>query len=156
MDEITIQEAHSFLSPGPVAVICTETPDEKTNLAPVGWWTILSYNPGMIGFAMEKTSYSGEMVCRTKKVIITIPSEELTKVIIPCGTTTGRDTDKVEKFGIMLEDVPNSTIKVPAHSSVAINANLEQKVEVGDHYLYICSVQQVYGNENKKPMVWKY
>lgn len=155
MNRITIQEAHKLASPGPITLICTETPDKKTNLAPVGWWTILSYNPGMIGFAMAKSSYSGEMVRRTKKVIITIPSEELDKVIIPCGTTTGRDTDKVDKFGIALEDVPDSTIKVPANSSVVIKADLEQTVEVGDHYLYICSVQQAYGDENNKPLVWR-
>lgn len=44
-------------------------------------------------------------------------------------------------------DVPDSTIKVPINSSVVIKADLEQTVEVGDHYLYICSVQQAYGDE---------
>lgn len=153
MNEITIKEAQKLASPSPVSIICTETPDNKTNLAPVGWWTILSYNPGIIGFAMAKTFYSGEMVRRTEMAIITIPGTELAEAIIPCGTTTGRDTDKAEKFGIMLEDVPDSTIKVPAHSRIVIKASLQQIVEVGDHYLYICSVQQSYGDNNEKQLV---
>ena len=40
-----------------------------------------------------------------------------------------------------------SSIKVPVHSRVAIVWSLKEFHETGDHYLYICDVEQVYGNE---------
>lgn len=51
----------------------------------------------MIAYAMAKTSYSGEMVRRTGKVILTVPGADIAEKVMGFGSTTGRDTDKVEK-----------------------------------------------------------
>ena len=49
----------------------------------------------MIAYAMAKTSYSGEMVRNTKKVILTIPGAEIA-------------------------EIEGSSIKIPFHRRVAI------------------------------------
>ena len=69
-----------------------------------------------------------------------------------CGSTTGRNTDKAGKFGIELAEVENSAIKIPVHSRVAIQCSLKEYHEVGDHYLYICDVEQIYGNANEEAL----
>ncbi len=148
MKKINLPRAAKLTSPNPVSIVCTEKPDGSTNLATVSWWTYLSFNPGMIAYAMAKTSYSGEMVRNNQKVILTIPSAEIADAVMGCGSTTGRDTDKVWKFGIELAEVEGSSIKIPAHSCVAIQCGMKEYHEVGDHYLYICDVEQVYGDEN--------
>ena len=96
---------------------------------------------------MAKTSYSGEMVRLNKKVVLTIPGAAISDAVLGCGMTTGRDTDKAAKFGIELTLVEGSSIQIPIHSRVAIVCNLKEYLEVGDHYLYICDVQKVYGDE---------
>ena len=101
---------------------------------------------------MAKTSYSGEMVRNNKKVILTIPGVEIADAVMGCGSTTGRDTDKASKFNIELADVEGSSIKIPAHSRVAIVCSMKEYHEVGDHYLYICDVEQVYGNESEEAL----
>ncbi len=40
------------------------------------------------------------MVRNNKKVILTVPGAEISEAVIGCGSTNGRDTDKVAKFGI--------------------------------------------------------
>lgn len=152
MEKITLPKASQLTSPNPVTVVCTQKPDGSTNLATVSWRTYLSYNPGMIAYAMAKTSYSGEMVRANKKVILTIPGAEIAEAVLGCGTTTGRDTDKVSKFGIELAEVAGSSIKIPAHSRVAIVCSLKEYHEVGDHYLYLCEVEQVYGDESEEAL----
>ncbi len=52
--------------------------------------------------------------------------------------STGRNTDKVTTYGIDLQEVPDSDIKIPAHYTVAIKCSLKEFIETGDHYLYIC------------------
>lgn len=104
----------------------------------------------MIAYAMAKTSYSGERVRESKKVILTIPSEEIAEEVMKCGTSTGRTTDKAKEYEIELQDIPNSDIKIPFHSTVVIKCSLKEFIETGDHYLYICSVEDVYANEDKK------
>lgn len=106
----------------------------------------------MIAYAMAKTSYSGEMVRDTHKVILTIPGVEIADAVMGCGSTTGRNTDKAEKFNIDLTEIEGSSIKIPVHSRVAIQCSLKEFYEVGDHYLYICNVEQVYGNEAEEAL----
>ena len=150
MEKISLAKASGLTSPNPVTIVCTQKPDGSTNLATVSWWTYLSYNPNMIAYAMAKTSYSGEMVRSNKKVIITIPGAEIADAVMGCGSTTGRDTDKISQFGIEMQEVPDSEIKIPLHSRLAIQCSLKEFVETGDHYLYICNVEQVYGNEKEE------
>lgn len=152
MKKISLPKASFLTSPNPVAFVSTQKPDGTPNLATVSWWTYLSYNPNMIAFAMAKTSYSSEMVRSSKKVILTVPGESIADAVIGCGSTTGRDTDKAARFNIELEDVEDSSIKIPVHSRAAIVCTLKEYHEVGDHYLYICNVDQVYGNENENAL----
>lgn len=152
MKKINLPQASRLTSPNPVTVVCTEKPDGSTNLATVSWWTYLSFNPNMIAYAMAKTSYSGEMVRNSRKVILTIPGTEIADAVMGCGSTTGRDTDKAAKFDIALTNVEGSSIQIPIHSRVAIVCSLKEYHEVGDHYLYICDVEQVYGDESEEAL----
>ena len=150
MNKINLPQASGLTSPNPVTIVCTQKPDGSTNLATVSWWTYLSYNPNMIAYAMAKTSYSGEMVRNNKKVILTIPGADIADAVMGCGSTTGRDTDKIAKFDIEMQDIPDSDIKIPLHSRLAIKCSLKEFIETGDHYLYICNVEEVYGNEQEE------
>lgn len=152
MKKINLPQASRLTSPNPVTVVCTEKPDGSTSLATVSWWTYLSFNPNMIAYAMAKTSYSGEMVRNNGKVILTIPGAEIADAVMGCGSTTGRDTDKAAKFNIALANVEGSSIQIPVHSRVAIVCSLKEYHEVGDHYLYICDVEQVYGDESEEAL----
>lgn len=152
MEKITLPKASQLTSPNPVTVVCTQKPDGTTNLATVSWWTYLSFNPGMIAYAMAKTSYSGERVRETKQVILTIPSAEIAQAVLGCGSTSGRSTDKVERFHVELTPVEGSSIQIPVHSRVAIVCRLKEYHEAGDHYLYICEVEHVYANEKEEAL----
>lgn len=149
MKEIKLAQASALTSPNPLTLVCTEKPDGSTNLAAVSWWSYVSFHPEMVVYAMSKKSYSGEMVRNNKKVIITVPGTALKEAVMGCGSTSGRDTDKVAKFGIELAEVEGSSIKIPVHSRVAIACNMKEYHEVGDHYLYICEVEKVFGNEEE-------
>lgn len=92
------------------------------------------------------------MVRKNKKVIITVPGAEIAEAVIGCGSTTGRDTDKTAKFGIELTEVYGSNIKISVHSRAVIVCSLKEYHEVGDHYLYICDVEQVYGNKDEEAL----
>ena len=150
METISLSSAAVLTSPNPLALVCTRKPDGSSNLAAVSWWTYLSFHPCMIAFTMSKKSFTGETVRNTGKVVLAIPGEAIASAVMGCGSCSGRDTDKAAKFGIMLQELPDTDIPVPVHSRVAIACCLKEYHEVGDHYLYICDVVQVYGNESEK------
>ena len=149
MKKIDLPFASKLTSPNPVSLVCTQKPDGSTNLATVSWWTYLSYNPNMIAYAMAKTSYSGEMVRSNQKVVLTIPGTELADAVMGCGSCSGRDTDKAARFGIELTSIEGTSIQVPLHSRLAIVCRLKEYHQAGDHYLYLCDVEQVYADINE-------
>ena len=150
MDKINLPKASSLTSPNPVTLVCTQKPNGSTNLATVSWWTYLSFNPAMIAYAMAKTSFSGEMVRENKKVVLTIPGAAIKDAVMGCGMSTGRDTNKIAKLGIKMQSIPDSSIQIPERTRVAIQCTLKEYHEVGDHYLYICNVDQVLADENEE------
>ena len=152
MEKINLPKASQLTSPNPVTIVCTKKADGNTNLATVSWWTYLSFNPSMIAYAMAKTSYSGEMVRENKKVILTIPGAEIAEQVMGCGMSSGRNTDKIQKLGIKMQKLDSSDIQIPLNTRVAIQCNLKEYLEVGDHYLYICNVEQVYGNDKEEAL----
>lgn len=156
MQKISLPKASQLTSPNPLVLVCTLRPDGETNLAAVSWWTYLSYSPGMIAYAMAKTSYSGERARETRKAVLAVPGKDIADAVLGYGSTTGRDTDKVKKFGVEMQQLPGSDIRVPKHSRVAILCDVKEYIEAGDHYLYICNVNEVYGEEAEEALfAWK-
>lgn len=156
MKELSLIDAAKLTSPNPVSLVCSRTPAGVTNLATVSWWTYLSLDPEIIGFAMMKTSYTGEMVRAGKEVVLTVPGEALAKQVMQCGCSTGRTKEKAKEFSIELKNLPDSDIQIPVHSVIAIRGVLREFIEVGDHYFYICNVEHVYGDEEERPLfAWK-
>lgn len=156
MKALSLIDAAKLTSPNPVSLVCSRTPTGVTNIATVSWWTYLSLEPETIGFAMMKTSYTGEMVRANKQVVLAVPGEALAKQVMQCGSSTGRTRDKAKDFAIELKDLPDCDIQIPVHSVVAVHCALRECVDVGDHYFYICDVENVYGDVDENPLfAWK-
>lgn len=156
MKALSLIDSAKLTSPNPVTLICSKAPSGVTNLATVSWWTYLSLEPETIGFAMMKTSYTGEMVRASKQVVLTVPGEALAKQVMQCGSSTGRTKDKAKDFGIELKNISDCDIQIPVHSVVAIQCALREFVDVGDHYFYICDVENIYGDADENPLfAWK-
>lgn len=149
MKKIEISAAYKMTSPNPVTLVCTRTPEGKTNLATVSWWTYMSSQPPMLGFAMSKKSYSGEMVRQNKKVVLAMPDAAIADAAFKCGTVSGRKTDKASDFGIELADLPGAAFKVPVHTRLAFECSLDNTMDVGDHYLYVCTIDAIHGDDSK-------
>lgn len=149
MKKITFGDAAKMTSPNPITLVCTGTPDGRTNLAAVSWWTYLSTDPLMVCFAMGKKSYSGELVRQNKEVLLAMPAAEIAEAAFRCGTVSGRSENKADKFGIELTEFAGSSIKVPVHSRMVFACRLANTVETGNHYLYICDVDGMYGDNAK-------
>lgn len=105
MKKIEIASAPVFTSPNPITLICTEKPDGTTNLATLAFWTYASTAPGKIVFSLNKGAYSLELLSDNKEVVVAVPGMELVNALIGCGTSSGRDVNKVEKFNIAMRKV---------------------------------------------------
>ena len=148
MKEIKIAQAPVFTSPNPMTFICTKKQNGKTNMATIAFWTYASTNPGKVVFSLNKGAYTLELLAKNKEVVITIPGISLAGTLIACGTSSGRDTDKVKKFGIEMQKLDGTDIEVPKDARLAIVAEVCGTVDADDHVLHICNVKNVYADES--------
>lgn len=152
MKEINMGKVAEYSSPNQLMLACTEKENGTTNIAPVSFVSYLSFNPPMIGFAMGKGAFTGERVQETQKVVLAMPAVGLENVVVSCGSSGGRKIDKVKEFCIDLMEVEGTSIKIPVKTKAAFIATLIQTVETGDHYLYICNIQKILGDETKEAL----
>ena len=148
MKEIKIAQAPVFTSPNPMIFICTQKPTGKMNMATLAFWTYASTNPGKVVFSLNKGAYTLELLAKNKEVVIAVPGVSLAGTLIACGTSSGRDTDKVEKFGVAMQKLGGTDIEVPKDTRLAIVASVCETADADDHVLHICNVKNVYAEES--------
>ena len=146
--EIKIAQAPVFTSPNPMTFICSKKANGKMNMVTLAFWTYASTNPGKIVFSLNKEAYTLELLAKNKEVVIAVPGVSLAGALIACGTSSGRDTDKVEKFGIEMQKLDGTDIEVPKDTRLAIVADVCETVDANDHVLHICNVKNVFADES--------
>ncbi|MCL2065253.1 MAG: flavin reductase family protein [Candidatus Cloacimonetes bacterium] len=145
--QITMLESLKYTSPHPVSLICVQTPEGKTNLTTVSWWTYLENDPAYIGFSIWNKSYTCEVLLKCGKAVLSIPSAAIAEETLKCGSVSGRVVDKVKDFAIDLIEAP---VKYPVHSRLAFICGVEKNIKIGDCIFFICKVDDVYCNEDEK------
>ncbi len=148
--EISSMQKHT--SPNPFALVSTKKPNGETNLAALSWWTYLSNHPATIGIALSRKGYSGELIEKNGEFGLNLADETLKEKAFLCGTCSGREINKPEKFGIELMDADTIDTKLVKANAGTMECKLESTVDVGDHRLYIARVAATHLEPETKPL----
>ena len=68
------------------------------------------------------------------------------------GSSTGSQKDKLKEIPITLQNVEGSDIQIPEDVRIAFVVSLEQTIESGDHYLYLCNIEKMVADESKEAL----
>ena len=152
MKEINIMQAAALTSPAPLVLVCTEKENGALNMAPVSFFMYASFNPPMLAFGMGKASNTGANIRRTGKAVLAVPGDSIRDAVMAYGSVSGTRTDKLKETPVVLRSVEGSAIQFPEDSRVAFVVSLEQTVEAGDHYLYICSIETMAADADREAL----
>lgn len=94
-----LSKVYQLIEPGPV-VLLTTAGKTGPNVMTLAWHTMLDFTPPLVGIVVSEENHSFKVLLKTKACVINIPTRELGKVVVGCGNTSGRDTDKVAAFGL--------------------------------------------------------
>lgn len=120
---LPLSKVYQLLEPGPVVMVTTFD-KEQPNIMTMSWYTMIDFEPPIIGCIISNRNFSFNRIKRTKECVINIPTIDLINEAIDCGNCTGKKINKFEKF--KLTALPSSTIKAPRIAECY--ANLECKV----------------------------
>ena len=148
MKEINAGQAFKLTSPNPLVMVCTEREDGTTNIAPVSFFMFTSFSPAMVAFALGENKSTGVNFERTGHAVITTPGLSLREAVMKYGTNSGSKTNKLEDYPVPMMSLEESSIQVPADSRTIFVVSLDGTMVTGNHTLYSCRVEKIYGDES--------
>ena len=104
------------------------------------WHTPLSFNPMMYAISIGKTSYSLELIKKSKVFVVNFMSKDYEKQVLFCGRHSGRDFDKFAQTGLIKEEAEKINCPRIKETLGFLECKVLQEIEVGDHILFIAEV----------------
>lgn len=115
----------------------------------------ITNSPNRIAVAMNKQSYSHDIIKNTGKMNLNLLSVDAPfKVFEHFGFRSGKDTDKFAECSF--ETSQNGLVILPKYINSYISLEVESYVDVGTHGLFICAVTQQEVVSDKESMTYSY
>lgn len=118
-----LSKVYQLLERGPVVMLTTAQKGQQ-NVMTMSWHTMLEFEPPLIGCVVSGGDYTFGLLKASGECVIAIPDVALAATVVKAGNTSGRDTDKFERFG--LTAFPASAVGAPLIGECY--ANLECRV----------------------------
>ena len=97
--DFPVSDVRRFLEPGPIVLVSSRWKGE-TNIMTMGWHTVMGFEPSLVGCYIWDANHSFEMVRKSRECVINVPTVDLAPAVVGIGNSSGRDTDKFERFGL--------------------------------------------------------
>lgn len=107
----------------------------------------LTSEPNQIAVCLNKGNYTTELVLKSKKLIVNVIGQDSFSVISNFGFSSGRDRNKFEKIKYSIMN------KMPALTEDSLSGmicNVTNMLDVGTHWLMVCSIEDAFVNKEKK------
>ncbi|MDD2371690.1 MAG: flavin reductase [Firmicutes bacterium] len=110
----------------------------------------LTSEPSQIAVCLNKNNYTTELVLESNKLVINIIGQDGFQMISNFGFSSGRDRNKFEK--IQYNEINSMPVLLDDALSGMI-CKVENKMDVGTHWLMVCSIEDAFINVNKKDVL---
>lgn len=153
--EIPKEKANRIINSGQVILVSCAYKD-KTNIITLAWNTPLSQKPALLAISVAKTHLSAELIRKSEEFIVNIPSSDLLKSVVYCGTHSGIEVDKFKETGLTAQKA-NRLIKTPLIKECIghVECYLKDIKETGDHFLFIGEVIYACAEKDLFIEVWQ-
>ena len=128
-----------MLYPLPAVMVSCALAGERPNIITVAWTGTVCSSPAMVSISVRPERHSYHMIRETGEFVINLTTEELVRAADYCGVRSGRDVDKFEEMRL----TPLKASRVAAPLIGESPVNIECRVELGSHHMFLASVLAV-------------
>jgi flavin reductase (DIM6/NTAB) family NADH-FMN oxidoreductase RutF len=139
--------AYRFLHPMHTVLVTCVGKDLKSNIITLAWVMPTSIDPPLVAMSVSPKRHSHRLISETGEFVINIPTVELLRQVLTCGTVSGRNHDKFEET--RLTPAMPKRVKVPIIKECIahIECKLEGIFTTGDHTIFIGKVIEAYAEK---------
>ncbi|MEN2999552.1 MAG: flavin reductase family protein [Acidilobaceae archaeon] len=142
-----LEEGFKFyyvLHPSPTVVLFTVCPNERVNAMPASWNMPVSEEPPTVAVAVDRESFTFQCLEHRREATINVPHSGQASLVYALGSVSGREVDKVAKFGLRLEE--SRYVKPPrwADAIASMEGRLHAMMDVGEVRLYVFEILATY------------
>jgi len=142
-------KAYKMLNSGTVILISTADAKGNYNLTPIAWQCPLDFNDiSKFIFVSDITHKAFTNIIETKKFVIIIPHIENKQIIIDCGSCSGKNVNKIEKFKINFFKSPKFNLPVIENCIGYIECELIKIIEEDGVGIVISKSINAYADKN--------
>jgi len=108
--DFPVWEVRRFLEPGPIVLVSSAWKG-RTNIMTIGWYTVMEFQPSLVGCVISEANHSFEMIRRSRECVINVPTVDLAATVVRIGNSSGRDIDKFAELD--LTPRPGAVVQAP-------------------------------------------
>lgn len=136
---------HRF--PEPVALIVCQNSKGKINLCPIGFFTLVAWEPKVWAIGLDKTHYSTKVISETNEFVLCLPSIDQVKDVLYMGSVHGWNTDKTNNIAIKFKK--SKLVKPPLVDDAIANFECKviKKLKIKDHLVFFGEIVKSYESD---------
>ncbi len=123
MQDLPLGDVYRLIEPGPVVLLATARRGVP-NVMAMSWHMMVEFAPPAIACGVSGANHSFAALRSTGECVIAIPDATMLRTVVGIGNCSGRDTDKLARFG--LTALPAAEVSAPLIGECF--ANLECRV----------------------------
>lgn len=137
-----------ILFPLPTVLVVTGTM-ENANIATIAWISLLTSKPPTLGISVGTKGFTGDQILKNREFTVNIATAEIMQETDFCGITSGKDTDKFKKTGLV--KAPSSIIQAPIIEQCPLNleCKLKEWKIIGTTNHFIGEIVETHIDEDK-------
>ena len=135
--EVPLSRALRAGLPTSIVLATCISADDRPNIITLGMYMPISSRPPPIAIGVSPRRYSHKLISETGPFVVNVPTKEVVKEVIHCGSVSGRERDMFKET--RLTAIPASTVKPPLIKECVSNleCRLVASYECGDHTLLL-------------------
>ena len=96
---VELAHACRLINHGPTVLVSSEH-DGRRNVMAAAWSMPVEFTPPRVAVVIDKNTFTRELVLASGCFALNIPCREIADLTYTVGSTSGRDEDKFERYGI--------------------------------------------------------
>jgi flavin reductase (DIM6/NTAB) family NADH-FMN oxidoreductase RutF len=132
----------------PNVVVSVRDKDGNDNALVVAYCSNCSYDPPMIMVGIVPSRHSYHMIKENGSFVVHLLDKSQTKLYECCGTKSGRDSNKLEDYGVVMVDGVKVNAGVIQGCPVAIECSVVDSIMTGSHEMFVGKVEYVHAEKD--------